>query len=337
MRILTAEVPQELDGAKVETVLRAQLHVSHTMLRRLKRREGAVCRNGNPVFTNSEVVVGDRITVDVEDLPEYGRAVPMEMPLRILFEDEDILILDKPAGISVHADDRKPEETTLENALIAYLGDGTVPHPVSRLDRGTSGVITYAKNAWMHERLKHVLRKEDCRKQYLAVCHGIPTPEIGEIRQPIGSTDGSKYERTVREDGKPAQTRYRVAEFFPEENLSLLQLIPVTGRTHQLRVHMAWIGCPMVGDWLYGTPDRERILRPALHAWRLSFLHPLSGKQIEISCSMPPDMSALLPEMPVLQDFVSSGSGENMALHLPDADGGMNGNDGFAAPKENSI
>lgn len=297
MRTLRVSVPKDLDGKTVKTVLKTCLLVSSAELSRLKRKPDGIRLNGAHVYVNAPVSEGDLLETDISDIPEPGRTVPVRIPLDILYEDEDILILNKPAGMTIHADSRRPEEITLENAVIGYLGDGTVPHPVSRLDRGTSGAVTYAKNAWMHARLKSLQHTDDFQRIYLGIVHGIPGNSTGTIDAPIGFAEGSVYQRAVCDSGAEAITRYKMISADPERNLSLVELFPLTGRTHQLRVHLAYIGNPLAGDWLYGTEERNLIERPALHSWKILFRHPLNKEQLKIECPIPEDLIRAYPDL----------------------------------------
>ena len=205
-------------------------------------------------------------------------------------------MIDKPAGMAVHPT-QDPDETTLEHALAAYLKPGESPHPVSRLDRGTSGLMTVAKNGYMHELLRRRLHTEAFYREYRGVSLGVPQPAAGRVALPIGFAPGSRYRRAAAPDGAPSCTGYEALAAWETGGraFALLRLIPYTGRTHQLRVHMAAIGCPLAGDWLYGTEAPERIARPALHSSVLRFVHPLTCAVIDLSSPLPPDMAVMLP------------------------------------------
>lgn len=292
MRTLTLIAPPEMAGRMVQHVLRHHLLLSNAFIARLKRRRTGICVNGKKAFTIYQLRPGDVLTVEIGDPPETRRAPPMPMALDVLWEDEDILILNKPAGVTVHADSRKPWEATLDNALSAYLPPEAFPHPVSRLDRGTTGVMTYAKCGYIHDRLRRMLHTPAFRREYRGVCLGTPSPVSGRIALPIGFAEGSTYQRAVTPDGARALTEYQVIE--SKGGLSLVRLIPHTGRTHQLRVHMAAVGCPLVGDWLYGARDDALICRPALHSYALTLIHPLTGEFIEVAAPIPADMERLM-------------------------------------------
>ena len=291
MRTLSLSVTAELSGRMVQHVLRHELLLSNALIARLKRRPTGICVNGEKVFTVYQLRAGDILSVEIGDPPTARRAAPAFLPLDILFEDSDILILNKPDGVTVHADSRRPDEITLDNALSAYLPPDAFAHPVSRLDRGTTGVMTYAKNGYMHDRLRRMLHTPCFTREYRAVCIGVPSPLAGEINLPIGFAENSTYQRAVTEKGAPSLTVYEVLD--TKNGCSLVRLLPKTGRTHQLRVHMAAIGCPLAGDWLYGRRDDGLIARPALHSYRLSLVHPLTGEHIEAIAPLPADIKRL--------------------------------------------
>ncbi len=214
------------------------------------------------------------------------------MELDIRFEDEHLLVLNKPAPLAVIPSSLSPVEATLANGLAHYLGPGFSFHPVNRLDRGTTGLMAVAKNGYVHDRLRRQLHTDAFRREYLAVCVGTPDPPEGRVDLPIARAPGSALKRQVDPAGKPAATNYRVLEI--RSPFSLVALTPRTGRTHQIRVHMAALGCPLAGDWLYGTEDRNLIARPALHAARLELLHPVTGQALSLSAPPPADMTTLL-------------------------------------------
>ncbi len=216
----------------------------------------------------------------------------MAFPLDVCYEDEDLLIIDKPAGIAVHQSTRDPEELTLENAVCHYLGGNISPHPVSRLDRGTSGLITFAKSGYIHERLRRQMHTDAFFRAYLGVATGRVTPANGTIELPIGMAQGSTYRHAIRQDGQAAKTAYE--SIAVNERFTLLRLIPQTGRTHQLRLHMAAVGYPLAGDWLYGAEDRALIGRPALHSHELTLIHPITGVRIALTSEPPEDMRRLI-------------------------------------------
>lgn len=295
LRTLTRTIGEAEAGRTVESVLTNELALSKSLIRRLKRRETGILLNGARAYTTARVRPGDVLAAEIgDDAPRALRPVPL--PLVIVYEDEDLLVLDKPAGLAVHPT-QDPEETTLEHALTAYLKPGEAPHPVSRLDRGTTGLMAVAKNGYMHELLRRRLHTDAFSREYRGICIGVPSPPAGRIALPIGLADGSRYRRATVPGGAPSCTDYEtlVSWDAPEGRLSLLRLLPQTGRTHQLRVHLAAIGHPLLGDWLYGNEAPERIARPALHSAALRLVHPLTGAVLTLRAPLPADMAALLP------------------------------------------
>ena len=281
------------DGCTVRDLLTARLGISSSLRKALVRRKG-VLLNGKDVFLSAVPAVGDVLTVDVTDPDAPSPIVPVDFPLSVLWEDEHLLAVDKPAGITVHAAALTEEAVTVVGAAAHYLGN-TAVHVVNRLDRGTSGVMLLAKSGYMHARCMELLHTEDFCRGYVAICEGVPEPAHGIIDAPIGRDETSLLRRCVRADGQPAVTEYEVLE--TQNGRSLVKLLPRTGRTHQLRVHMAHIGHPLVGDWLYGTEDKALISRPALHSSRLRFTHPLTGEVVALTAPLLEDMLRLLEEM----------------------------------------
>ena len=291
MKFLSITVTEREDGLSVANVLKDAFEVSEAYLRRLKRRPGSLLLNGEPVYTTHAVRAGDAVSFDPAD-PEKLPIRPIRLPLSIVYEDEWLLVLDKPNGIGVHPD-RDSDTPSLENALSAYLSGSDNPHPVSRLDKGTTGLLTIAKSGYVHARMKTVQHEGRFRKTYEAIVSGVPKERRFTIDAPIGFADGSSYRHTVRPDGAKAKSECEVLRTF--KGLSLVRLTPFTGRTHQLRVHMAYAGHPLLGDWLYGERS-ERIDRPALHASELTFMHPITGETVSLFAPMPYDMTSLLTD-----------------------------------------
>ena len=289
-RTLEYTVPPEGEGKRVRAVLQGALGLSAGLVTRLKHRPGSVRINGCGARTIDLLHAGDRLSVDVGDAKESA-FVPAGPRLDVAWEDEDIIIINKPAGMATHGrSDRR--EPTVGAMVAAYLGTSAPFHPVNRLDRGTTGLMCAAKTGYMHERLRRILHTDAFRREYLAICTGVPPEAEGEIDAPIARYNEEKR-FCVREDGAPSLTRYKV--LLTWEGRSLLRVRPETGRTHQIRVHMASIGCPLLGDRLYGRLSRE-LDRPALHSAALTLIHPLTGEMVSVRAPLPEDMRALLPE-----------------------------------------
>ena len=293
MRILTHTVLPEEEGRMVKGILRGSLQLSYTLLKSLKWRENAILLNGQSVHVNAIVHAGDVVSVALsertprEDLYCENTAAP-----NIVYEDEDLLVLNKPAGVAMHPKADDAAAPSLAAMLTGYLGEGSVPHFVSRLDKGTSGLLIAAKSGYVHDRLRRALHSSELRREYRAVAVGLVTPPCGVINAPIGRADGSIIRRCVREDGLVSRTEYEVLQ--TTERFTLLRLRPETGRTHQLRVHMAYLGHPLAGDWLYGTEDKTLIARPALHSYELWFTQPVTGQEMHFTAPIPQDMQRLL-------------------------------------------
>ena len=293
MRILTHTVLPEEEGRMVKGILRGSLQLSYTLLKSLKWRENAILLNGQSVHVNAIVHAGDVVSVALsertprEDLYCENTAAP-----DIVYEDEDLLVLNKPAGVAMHPKADDAAAPSLAAMLTGYLGEGSVPHFVSRLDKGTSGLLIAAKSGYVHDRLRRALHSSELRREYRAVAVGQVTPPRGVINAPIGRADGSIIRRCVRKDGLVSRTEYEVLQ--TTERFTLLRLRPETGRTHQLRVHMAYLGYPLAGDWLYGTEDKNLIARPALHSYELWFTQPITGQELHFTAPIPQDMQRLL-------------------------------------------
>lgn len=291
MSVLIHTVTPEEEGRSVRELLTARFAVSSSLRRQLFCRDGAILLNGRQTFLSTRAAAGDVLTVDVRDPAGSDAIVPVDFPLTVLWEDEHLLALEKPAGITVHGAALTEEAITVAGAAAHYLGS-TAVHVVNRLDRGTTGVMLIAKNSYLHARCMELLHTAVFCREYRAVCEGIPSPAKGMIDAPIGRDTTSLLRRCIDPDGQRAVTEYEVLS--TGKGRSLLRLLPHTGRTHQLRVHMASVGHPLVGDWLYGTEDKSLIARPALHSYRLCFTHPLTGKNVKITAPLPQDFSDLL-------------------------------------------
>ena len=299
MRILTYTVPPEENGRMVKGILRGDLHLSYTLLKSLKWRENAILLNGQSVHVNAIVHTGDVVSVALsERAPREDLYCEHTARPNIVYEDDDLLVLNKPAGVAMHPKADDASAPSLAAMLTNYLGEGSVPHFVSRLDKGTSGLLIAAKSGYVHDRLRRALHSDNLRREYRAVAVGAVTPDHGVIDAPIGRADGSIIRRCVRADGLPSLTEYETLQ--TSERFTLLRMRPQTGRTHQLRVHMAYLGYPLAGDWLYGTEDKNLIARPALHSYELWFTQPITGQELHFTAPIPQDMQRLLASDPLL-------------------------------------
>ena len=291
VRTLSHTVSPERDNQPLRNILRGELRLSYTLLKSLKWRENAILLNGSPAHVNAVVHSGDVVTVTLSERRSAQELAPCDLALDIVYEDDDLLVINKPANVAMHPRRAAPESPDIASALASYLGDGSAAHFVSRLDKGTSGLFIAAKNGYVHDRLRVALHTDGFRREYRAIAVGRVAPARGTIDLPIGRAEGSIVKRCVREDGLPSQTEYEVLS--QNDDFSFLRLAPRTGRTHQLRVHMAALGHPLAGDWLYGTEDKALIARPALHSYELWFRQPVTDKYLHFTAPLPQDMARL--------------------------------------------
>lgn len=288
MNTLTYTVPPALAGRSVKSILRGELRFSKARFQSLKWRDGAILLNGRPVMVDAVVRVDDVLTVALTERREpSGNITPCAFPLDIFYEDEYLLVLNKRAGLPMHP---KAAES-MAGALRVYLGGDAAAHFVNRLDKGTSGLCIAAKSGYVHDRFRAALHTDAPYREYRAFAEGRVEPTESVIELPIGPADGAIYKRCVRPDGQPARTEYTVLA--QGARFAFLRLVPETGRTHQLRVHMAAIRHPLAGDSLYGAEDVGLIGRPALHSYTLWFTHPITGETLRFTAPLPEDMAAL--------------------------------------------
>ena len=286
----------ELAGIRVDTLLKRRLGLSGTVVRRIKWLPDGILVDGRRVNTRYVPRAGEVLSVRLSDPERRSGIVPAPGPLDIVYEDPDLLVLNKAPGVAVHPGPGH-YDNTIGNFLLYYYdskgGEGDF-HPVHRLDRGTSGLMVVARHPHAQEVLKGQLHTADFCRTYLAVCEGALEPATGTVDAPLGPRDGSLVEQCVRPDGKPARTWYETVR--RAGDYSQLRLKLETGRTHQIRVHLAWLGHPLVGDFLYGRECPEVIRRPALHSAELSFRHPITGARLSFSQPLPEDMADLLAD-----------------------------------------
>jgi len=281
--------------AKLLSILRREMAISVTLVNRLKMQD-AMFVNGAPVHTNHPVKPGDLVSVVIEEPDPIYPAEPGD--LQILYEDEAVIAIDKPVGIMIHPS-RSRNTGTLANFLAHYYretGQKCAVHPVSRLDRDTYGVVLLAKNAHTHARMNEAHLTGAIEITYLAAVWGHLRARSGTIDLPIARLDPRGLLRGVREDGQRAVTDYRVLR--QTDRGSLVELHPRTGRTHQLRVHLSHLGCPILGDPQYGTEESQAfslangLTGQQLCAQALAFSHPLTGERIRLTSGQ----NVILPE-----------------------------------------
>ena len=294
-RTLTYTITETSQGIQVSRYLK-DLGYSSQNLVELKKMPESVLVNGEWVYLNHKLQSGDILTIHIKEDASSEKIVPVELPLDIIYEDEDLMVVNKPANMPIHPS-MNNYENSLGNALAYYFAKQNKPfifRCINRLDRDTSGLTIIAKHMVSAGMLSSmVANKKDggISREYLAIVKGSLTPIQGTINAPIARKEGSILERIVDPAGETAITHYQVIE--EKNGHSLVSLLLETGRTHQIRVHMKHIGYPLIGDYLY-NPDMEHINRQALHSYRLQFKHPITGECMEFVAPLPHDMAQVL-------------------------------------------
>ena len=285
-------VPLSLEGRKLGTLLHHDLGLSSSQIKSAKW-DGRILVNGQTTFVSYCVHAGDHILLtEAQTVPKYAVSA-MQLELNMYYEDNCLLILDKPSGLATSSSMNHPDDA-LENAVFSYLGcpDNYIFRPVNRLDKGTSGLMCVAKDALTQHALQKMLHTDDFVRTYLAVTDGIPSKSKGIIDLPIAKAEGPTIRREIREDGKPSVTHYQIIR--THGNRALVQLQLKTGRTHQIRVHLSAIGCPVFGDFLYGTESEELPGRFALHSEHVLLRHPQTHELLDYHCPLPDSLKHLL-------------------------------------------
>lgn len=283
------------DGAEVLTLLRREFQLSTNLLRQLKVTENGIMLDGVRVTVRHTVHPGQELSILREpDSGKEGRVDPMEGPLDIVYEDADLMILNKPAGLAVHPSPGHYDGQTLANRVVFYLaqtGQNPTFRAINRLDRGTSGLMTCAKTKFSAHRLEELLAADGIRRTYHAVCEGVGLPERGTVDLPIGKAEGKGIMRQVREDGQRAVTHYRVLR--EQNGRTLLEIQLETGRTHQIRVHFSHLGHPLCGDFMYGR-EIDGMKGCALHSCAITLTQPSTGEPLAFTAPDPPVFAKLL-------------------------------------------
>ncbi|MGW8823909.1 RluA family pseudouridine synthase [Paenibacillus lautus] len=330
-------VPSHEDGMLLKTILQKRMGVSRKLLSRLKLTEQGIMLNGTRVYISVKVQAGDLVEIRMEQ-ERSNDMLPQPMELHILYEDEHLLVLNKPAGVIVHPTHGHYTDT-LANGVVHYWQEKGWNYrfrAVHRLDQETSGVLVIAKNAYIHQHVSEQMIAGTVDKRYVAFVHGRPSSQTGDIDGPIDRDPLEPHRRIVTPEGYPSLTRYRVCETYP--SASLIELKLETGRTHQIRVHMLSIGCPLIGDQMYrhpvysdqellsNAPERDKdshgavgsldplaatimrldgyMDRQALHAASLTLMHPIEGKTMVFTAPLPEDMKSL--RLALAQEAVTS-------------------------------
>ena len=288
---LRYEITQENAGRTVKSIALKEMRLSRGMFSSLKF-SGGILLDGQPVHADVRVRGGQVLSACWTE-ENALRLTAYNVDFSIPYEDDHYWIIDKPAPLPTLCSARQ-HGPTLENALYARLccPENFVFRPVNRLDKGTSGLMTVAKNAHAQQLLQRQLHTDTFIREYLAVCRGKMPGESGVIDLSIGKAAGEGAKREIRPDGMRAVTHYRVEK--EEESLSLVRLRLETGRTHQIRVHLAAVGCPILGDYLYGQTDDRLPGRFALHACAVRFAHPFTGEPVSVDSPLPKEIAVLI-------------------------------------------
>ncbi len=297
-------IPPEEEGMLLKTILQKRMNISRKLISKLKLTEQGIMLNGKRVYISEKVKSGDRVEIRMER-ERSDDILPEPIPFEILFEDEHLLVVNKAAGMIVHPT-HGHYTGTLANGVVYYWqtkGELYRFRPVHRLDQETTGVLVVAKNPYVHQHISEQMIAGTVDKRYTALVHGCPEQPEGRVDGPIDRNPDNPHLRMVTPDGYPALTLYKLEEVWNGGSRIGLKL--ESGRTHQIRVHMTYIGCPLIGDKMYRiTPDdavqREqydqldaRMPRQALHASELSLVHPASGERMTFYAPLPDDMIAM--------------------------------------------
>lgn len=294
IRQFTYRIEPEYDSFTIREYLSLKGYPNAVFVQ-LKKTPESVLLNGVWAYMRTKLSAGDELFIRLEESTSSAHILPVSMPLSICYEDEDILAVNKPAQMPVHPS-LSHYDHTLANAVCGYYNDQEIPYTfrcVNRLDRDTTGLTLIAKHMLSSAILSTAAARREISREYIAIASG-KTPESGTIDAPIGRVAGSTIERQIDfENGERAITHYRRLAY--HDGLSLLSLHLETGRTHQIRVHLKSIGHPLIGDFLYNPTDTT-IKRQALHSYRLTFSHPITGESFVLTAPLPDDMHCLFPD-----------------------------------------
>ncbi len=292
-RTINYQIDETAAGLRVEQFLKRKGYSSQN-ISSIKHMPESIMVNGIHYYMRQELAEGDCLSVRISETKCSDKIPPVELPLNIVYEDEDIIVLNKPAGMPIHPS-LNNYYNTMANALAWYYQEQDKPfifRCCNRLDRDTSGLTVVAKHLVSAGILSSMTGRREVHREYLAIASGHVTPEAGIISAPLGRKPGTIIERMVDWDnGETAITHYHVVK--TTRHYSLVALKLETGRTHQIRIHMKHLGYPLIGDYLY-NPDMRHIGRQALHSHKLSFRHPITGEMMSFTAPLPDDMQAAL-------------------------------------------
>lgn len=288
-------IDEDSAGLRVEQFLRRKRY-SGQNLSEIKRMPKSILVNGVHYYMRQELSTGDHLQVRICETQNSEKIPPTKLPLDIIYEDEDLLVLNKPAGMPIHPS-LNNYTNSIANALAYYFqsqGKPFIFRCCNRLDRDTSGLTIVSKHLVSGSILSDMTKYREVHREYLAIARGSVTPSEGTIQAPLGRKDGTIIERTVDwEHGEDAVTHYKVVK--EANGHSLVSLRLETGRTHQIRIHMKHLGYPLIGDYLY-NPDMEYMTRQALHSHHMEFTHPITGEHMSFTAPLPEDMARVMQE-----------------------------------------
>lgn len=288
-RVLEYIISQKDDGKLIKDFLQEK-GFSRQNLVELKKIPESILLNGVWEYVTCKLTKGDILRIQIREEVSSEKIPPIELPFPVVYEDEDIVVVNKPANMPIHPS-LNNYENTLGNAAAYYFmqqGKSFIFRCINRLDRDTTGLTVLAKHMVSCSILQSDMVKRGISREYLAIVEGVFENAEGTIDAPIGRKEDSTIERMVDfEKGERAVTHYRVLE--QKENVTMVSLKLETGRTHQIRVHMTSVGHPLIGDFLY-NPQNKGMTRQALHAWKLSFIHPITKEMMKLEAPVPEDM-----------------------------------------------
>lgn len=288
-------IDEDSAGLRVEQFLRRKRY-SGQNLSEIKRMPKSILVNGVHYYMRQELSKGDHLQVRICETKNSEKIPPTNLPLNIIYEDEDLLVLNKPAGMPIHPS-LNNYTNSMANALAYYFqsqGKPFIFRCCNRLDRDTSGLTIVSKHLVSGSILSDMTKYREVHREYLAIARGSVTPSEGTIQAPLGRKEGTIIERTVDwEHGEDAVTHYKVVK--EANGHSLVSLRLETGRTHQIRIHMKYLGYPLIGDYLY-NPDMEYMTRQALHSHHMEFTHPITGEHMSFTAPLPEDMARVIQE-----------------------------------------
>ena len=285
----------EENNKTIKQILKERLFISDRLLTFLKKNSLILYNNDKITNLNILARLNSTVTVDLNFEEDNNNIVPIKMDLKIIYEDEALLIIDKHAGIPVHPSILH-YTNSLSNGVKYYFDSINLKkkiRPVNRLDRNTSGIVIFAKNQYIQECLIHQMQTKEFKKTYLAVVEGHLKKLNGTIDAPITRKENSIIERCVAENGEKSITHYKVLKQNFEKNYDIVECLLETGRTHQIRVHLSYIGHPLIGDTLYGN-NSKYISRQALHAYKVEFIHPITNKLTQFTSDLPKDFVSFI-------------------------------------------